>query len=145
MSFEILSPWPELIQGLHGTTNNGSIVMRAEVDNVSFLLTGDAEMPVERALIEKDVRNHLDVDVLKVGHHGSKTSTSPEFLNATTPNLAAISVGANNSYGHPTQQVLNLLRSIPIVRTDKSGSIRLTYANQGWLLSCTQKPCISNE
>lgn len=141
MTFSVLAPWPELIDSLHGTTNDGSIVMRADYGDMSFLLTGDAEVPEELGMIARDTKGLLHVDVLKVGHHGSKSSTSLPFLQAVRPKLAAISVGAKNTYGHPTQQTLDRLAGITTLRTDQLGSIRLTRVDDEWLLSCSRKSC----
>ena len=142
LTFSVLAAWPELVASLHGETNDGSIVMRADYGDLSVLLTGDAELMEERALVAADTDGKLRVDVLKVGHHGSKGSTSAAFLDAVRPKLAAISVGANNSYGHPTARTLGRLAGITTLRTDQLGSIRLTRANGEWLLSCSQKSCI---
>ncbi len=142
LKFSMLAPWPDLIAGLHGETNDGSIVMRADFDDLSVLLTGDAEGPEEHGMMARDTKGELHVDVLKVGHHGSKSSTSASFLQAVKPKLAAISVGAHNSYGHPTQQTLGRLQGITTLRTDQLGSIRLTHLNHEWLLSCSLKSCI---
>jgi competence protein ComEC len=91
----------------------------------SFLFTGDASSKVELELIRS--ASDLDVDVLKVGHHGSRFSTSEEFLQATTPDIAVISVGVRNSYGHPTQDVLQRLQNFGIttLRTDQLGDVEL--------------------
>ena len=141
LTFSVLAPWPDLVASLHGETNDGSIVMRADYGDLSILLTGDAELMEERALLAQDTVGELRVDILKVGHHGSKGSTSEAFLDAVRPKLAAISVGANNSYGHPTSETLSRLAGITTLRTDQLGSIRLTRANGEWLLSCSQKSC----
>ncbi len=82
---------------------------------------GDAGIEVEEDLIEK--YNLKDIDVLKVGHHGSKTSSSEEFINKINPKYSIISVGTNNRYGHPNQEVLDNLGDSKIYRTDKDGSI----------------------
>lgn len=144
LSFHVLSPWPELIAALHGETNNGSVVMRADYGDLSVLLTGDAEFSTEQQLVAQDPGN-LQVDILKVGHHGSKGSSGAEFLKAVSPRLAAISVGKNNAYGHPTSETLARLTGMPVVRTDESGSVRLTAVNGKWLLSCTDKSCMKGE
>ncbi|MBI3251308.1 MAG: MBL fold metallo-hydrolase [Candidatus Andersenbacteria bacterium] len=143
--FSILAPWPELVAQLHGETNDGSIVMRADYGDLSVLLTGDAEFIEERALLTDEAGGKLKVDVLKVGHHGSKGSTSAAFLAAVRPKLAAISAGPNNSYGHPASETLGRLAGVATLRTDQLGSIRLTRANSEWLLSCSQKKCIKSE
>lgn len=106
-------------------TNDASIVMRLDYGETSFLFTGDATKFVEEELLE--FHELLDTDVLKVGHHGSSTSTSAAFVSAVSPDIAVISVGADNSYGHPTSEVLTTLENAGAViyRTDEDGTIRL--------------------
>ncbi len=70
-----------------------------------------------------------NIDVLKVGHHGSKTSSSKEFINVINPKYSIISVGKNNKYGHPNKEVLNILKDSKIYRTDKQGSIMFKIKN----------------
>ena len=91
---------------------------------MSFLLTGDAEGPEEDWLLAHDSLA-LASTVLKVGHHGSITSTTPAFLRAVHPRLALVSVGAGNSYGHPSAEVLRELAvaGVQALRTDRLGSI----------------------
>lgn len=104
--------------------NLASSVIRARYGNVSFLLTGDAEAPEEEWMLAHDSLA-LAATVLKVGHHGSITSTTPAFLRAVHPRLALISVGAGNSYGHPGAEVLRELAAagVQTLRTDRSGTI----------------------
>jgi competence protein ComEC len=106
-----------------GDANNGSVVARLDYGQNSFLFTGDIETTAERQILESG--ENIDVDVLKISHHGSKYSSSEDFLDATSPETAVISVGANNSYGHPTEAVLDALkaRSVEILRTDVNGDI----------------------
>ena len=103
--------------------NNSSIVMRIVYGETSFLFTGDAEREVEQAILNSGVT--LKSDVLKVGHHGSETSTSYAFLREIMPQYAVISVGKDNSYGHPTDAVLSRLRDAEVTtfRTDMQGDI----------------------
>ena len=82
---------------------------------------GDAGMQEEAALVNSG--EDVDIDVLKVSHHGSKTSTSQLFLEKTTPALAVVSVGAKNKYGHPHRDTLARLASVPLYRTDTQGRI----------------------
>jgi competence protein ComEC len=91
---------------------------------VRFLLVGDAEKPEEDWLLNR-YGSDLRADVLKVGHHGSSTSTSEAFLAAVHPELAVISVGARNMYGHPSIDVLGALTrsGVAVLRTDKAGTI----------------------
>ncbi|MFA6193317.1 MAG: ComEC/Rec2 family competence protein [Parcubacteria group bacterium] len=106
-----------------GDANNKSVVARLDWGNNSFLFTGDIESPAEREILASG--ENVDVDFLKIAHHGSKYSSSDEFLDATSPGAAIISVAAKNSYGHPTEAVLNSLKSrnIEILRTDEKGDI----------------------
>ena len=99
------------------------VVARLVYGNNSFLLTGDMEDNLENYLL--GFGGSLRSDVLKVGHHGSKTSTSENFLGAIRPSLAVISVGKNNKYGHPHKEVTNRLAKfeIPTLRTDEKGTI----------------------
>ena len=104
--------------------NLASSVIRARYGNVSFLFTGDAEAPEEEWMLAHDSLA-LAATVLKVGHHGSITSTTPAFLRAVHPRLALISVGAGNSYGHPGAEVLRELAAagVQTLRTDRLGTI----------------------
>ena len=104
-------------------TNNTSIVLRLAYGETSFLFMADAETPVERELL--DAGTDLSATVLKVGHHGSGTSTSYRFLNEVMPAYAVISVGKDNSYGHPDETVLSRLEDAGarILRTDELGDI----------------------
>ncbi len=107
-------------------TNNSSIVLKVVYGETSFLFTGDAEYEVEETLLESGA--DLSATVLKVGHHGSDTSTSYRFLNEAMPQYAVISVGKKNSYGHPSETVLSRLQDADatILRTDELGDIVLT-------------------
>ena len=106
-----------------GEANNESIVARMDYGGNSFLFTGDIESPAENKILASG--ENIDVDVLKIAHHGSKYSTTGAFLDRVTPKDAVISVGKNNSYGHPTEAVLEALkeRNINILRTDEKGDI----------------------
>ena len=107
--------------------NDGSIIMQANVGGYSWLFTGDLEEAGEQQLLSKVSLSQIDV--LKVGHHGSSTSSSKEFLETIVPKLAIISVGENNRYGHPSEEVVNRYKElgISILRTDVYGTIRYTY------------------
>lgn len=104
-------------------SNDNSIVLKVSFGASSFLFTGDAERAEEQDLLNAGV--NLQSTVLKVGHHGSDTSTSYPFLRAVAPQYAVISVGAGNSYGHPTEAVLSRLRDAGVTtfRTDMQGEI----------------------
>jgi competence protein ComEC len=104
--------------------NEGSVVALVQYGAVRFLLVGDAEGGEERWLLRHDSAD-LHADVLKVGHHGSRTSTTAPFLAAVHPRVAVISVGAGNSYGHPSPSVLHALadEGAVVLRTDREGSV----------------------
>jgi len=112
--------------------NTLSVVNILRYENISFLLTGDLDIKGERALIERGLIE--DVDVLKVGHHGSKTSTSDEFLSMALPEFSIISVGENNNYRHPSPQVLTKLDDFgsKVLRTDQSGDIVVVTDGQSY-------------
>ena len=101
--------------------NNTSIILKVTHGNKSFLFTGDAEREEEQTLLDKNIK----ADVLKVGHHGSDTSTSYVFLREVMPEYAVISCGKGNQYGHPTEEVLSRLRDadVKVYRTDLQGDI----------------------
>ena len=105
-------------------TNTGSIVARLSYGDESFLLTGDSPQGIEKYLVAKE-GGSLHATVLKLGHHGSKTSSSREFLSAANPDEAVISAGFKNKYGHPHKEVLDLLTElkIPSVSTITHGTI----------------------
>ena len=105
----------------YGNENDNSSVIYTELNNYKFLFMGDAGVEVEEDLIKK--YNLKDIDILKVGHHGSKTSSSEKFINEINPKYSIISVGKNNRYGHPNKEVLNNLDSSKVYRTDQDGSI----------------------
>lgn len=109
--------------GYYSDPNNMSIVLRIEYGNTSFLFAGDAEVDSERDIL--DTGATLNSTVLKVGHHGSDTSTSYRWLRETAPQYAVISVGEDNSYGHPTEQTLSRLSDadVTLFRTDLQGHI----------------------
>ena len=111
----------------YGNENDNSSVIYTELNNHKFLFMGDAGIEVEEDLIEK--YNLQDIDVLKVGHHGSKTSSSKDFINEIKPKYSIISVGKNNRYGHPNKEVLNNLEDSKIYKTDQDGSIIFKIKN----------------
>ena len=132
---EILYPF-EILEGKEfKNTNDTSIVAKLVFGEISFLFTGDAGKSVENELIgEYSLSNWpefaiLDSDVLKVGHHGSKTSTGDEFVQQVSPKIAVISAGKGNPYGHPHQEVLEVLEKygIKILRTDLDGDIKIFF------------------
>lgn len=106
--------------------NNDSVVIRLVYKDFEVLFTGDTEKKGELVILNQN--KNISADVLKVGHHGSKTSTTASFLNAINPQVAVIEVGAKNRYGHPTKEVLDRLDNsgIKYYRTDTDGGIKIS-------------------
>lgn len=109
----------------HVPSNDGSIVMKLTYGEDSFILTGDAPTETEAKILSRDSKT-IRAQVLKLGHHGSRTSTSPLFLQAIHPTYAIVSAGVNNRYGHPHQEVIDMVKKFgaTIFTTQKSGTIR---------------------
>ncbi len=114
---DAVGPVPE------GDINNGSVVLELAFGEFSALMTGDAEAPVEAALVSRG--GLPPVDVLKVGHHGSHSSSTPAFLAAVDPAIAVISAGKDNEYGHPAPETLAALAGRTILRTDRDGDVEI--------------------
>jgi competence protein ComEC len=126
---EVLSPSDSLREA-GPEANEASVVLLARYGSFETLLTGDAYRPLERALA---ARLPVGIEVLKVGHHGSDTSTDPALLDAIRPSVALVSAGRGNRYGHPTAGVLESLRSrdIDIWRTDRDGTVTVVGRRDG--------------
>ena len=107
--------------------NDNSSVIYTELNGYKFMFMGDASTTTEKEILNK--YNLPDIDVLKVGHHGSKTSSGKEFINEINPKYSVISVGKNNRYGHPNKEVLDNLNDSKVYRTDQDGSIMLKIKN----------------
>lgn len=105
----------------YNNENDNSNVIYTELNNYKFLFMGDASTTTEKEMLNK--YNLFNIDVLKVGHHGSKTSSGKEFISMINPKNAVISVGKNNRYGHPNKEILDNLNCSKIYRTDQDGSI----------------------
>ena len=123
--FQILHPVEKDLSGLD--LNNSSIVIKLTYKDFSAIFTGDAEEETEKILLSKYSKKQLKSDLLKVGHHGSKTSSSQSFLNAVSPKIAFISLGSGNKYNHPHKETLLRLQNIgaKVYRTDIDGTITL--------------------
>jgi len=123
VAVQVLSPCPSYRPGVGA--NDNSFVIRLVFGARAFLFTGDAEHEAEQALLERGVP--LAADFLKAGHHGSRTSSSPEFLDAVKPSVASMSTGIRNRFGHPHAATLEKLkqRGILALRTDRYGGIRI--------------------
>ena len=112
---------------LYDNENDNSIVLYTSINGLKLLFMGDAGVDAEASLI--DIYNISNIDILKVGHHGSNTSTSLEFINYINPKYSIISVGRNNRYNHPKDEVLDILKYTNIYRTDKDGSVVFKIKN----------------
>ena len=111
----------------YDSENDNSNVIYTELNGYKFMFMGDAGVDKEKDILDK--YNLSNIDVLKVGHHGSKTSSSKEFIDEINPKYSIISVGKNNRYGHPNKEVLNNLEDSKIYRTDQDGSIMFKIKN----------------
>lgn len=132
--------WPEIAPEEVGPSpkNNDSLVLRLKFGDRTVMLPGDAEKQAEKEILEENNETILGADVLKVGHHGSKNSTTPEFLAAAHPRVAVISVGEDNSYGHPNPELLERLESagLRILRTDRDGAVHFLTDGKRLEISC---------
>ncbi len=145
-----------LIEVLHpveltGNLNESSICVRVTFGQVSVVLTGDAEAASERAMIQRG--HNLSAQILRLGHHGSETSSTREFLEAVRPEVAIYSAGEGNSYGHPHDVVLQRLArmGIPVLGTDRHGTIhvqtdgttyQVTSERGSWMASAPDQPVL---
>jgi len=121
LKFTVLNPGKPLFSD----ANNNSIVLSLSYGDVDFLFTGDAEREAEGAMIVQSVVSVPDVEILKVGHHGSRTASSPQFLNTVKPEVAIYMCGVGNTYGHPHQETIIALNNIgaKVYGTDVNGTI----------------------
>ncbi len=106
-------------------TNDASVVGRLSYGDISIMLSGDATVKTEKIILSENKKENLQSGILKVGHHGSRTSSSREFVGAVSPRYAFISDGKNNKYGHPHKETLDTLAMLgaKVLRTDLSGTI----------------------
>jgi len=128
---QVLNPQPGVRRGV----NDRSLVLLATFNDRRFLLTGDIEAAAERRLLKAHPEALRDVDVLKIAHHGSRTSSTAEWLDHIQPSLALVSAGVDNRYGHPSPLVMKRLavRGIPSLRTDLQGLVRVRVERAGVL------------
>lgn len=126
--FQILAPIADA--DYSSGENDGSLVISARIGGLTWLFPGDIEEIGEEMLLIK--KTDLKADILKIAHHGSKTSTTEDFLHAVDPSVAIISAGKNNSYGHPNKGVLERLhaKNITVWRTDVNGTISFKYSQK---------------
>ena len=132
--------WPEIPpEGVAPSAkNNDSLVLRLRYGNQSMLLPGDAEKESERAILSENSADSMRAQVLKVGHHGSKNSTTPEFLAAVQPQVGIISAGEDNPYGHPSPELLERLANanVRILRTDRDGAVHILTEGARLEITC---------
>lgn len=135
IAFRILAP----NKASYSATNNYSVVVRLTYGNKTFMLTGDAESESESEILAKYPVSELRADFLKVGHHGSSTSTSTAFLTAVSPSIASISCGEDNKYNHPHRETIEKLQgaNIKVYRTDLLGTI--VFVCDGNTISVVEK------
>ena len=138
--FDIL--WPQEEQISDNPLNNNSNVAKLQYFEFSMLFTGDIEKIAEQQILEVTTSEYLRADILKVAHHGSKTSSLDEFIKEVKPKIALIGVGKNNNFGHPADEVIDRFQSIKteIYRTDKMGEIVLEVNKKG---ICKVNNCIN--
>jgi competence protein ComEC len=132
--------WPETssTEPAPAAKNNDSLVLRLHFGNRTILLPGDAEKEAEHQMLAESDATALHADVLKVGHHGSKNSTTEDFLAAVRPQVAIISAGEDNPYGHPNQELLQRLEAVGVrvLRTDRDGAIHVLTDGRTLEISC---------
>ena len=107
--------------------NDNSNVIYTELNDYKFLFMGDAGIDKEKDILKK--YNLKNIDFFKVGHHGSNTSSSEEFINSINPKYSLISVGKNNRYGHPKKSVLDILKNSKVYRTEQDGGVMFKIKN----------------
>lgn len=120
--------------------NDASIITKITYGKTDLLFMGDAETHSEELLLRKYIMGELRADIIKLGHHGSNTSSSPEFLRAVSPDVAIISCGLDNKYGHPHSETLDTLedQKIQYYRTDMQGSVICTITPDGYTFKTTK-------
>lgn len=114
-------------------TNEASIIGRFEHNNRSMLFMGDAPKSIELYLLET-IPDLLTADILKIGHHGSNTSSDPLFIDMLKPGIAIVSAGKDNQYGHPTKEIVDMLKNkhIPLFSTITTGTIHAMVGDNSW-------------
>ena len=119
--------------------NNNSLVFKLVYKDFSIMFTGDIEEEAEKAILEQYSNNinKLQANVLKIAHHGSKTSTTEDFLKTVSPKIALIGVGKNNNFGHPNEQVIERLKEngVKVYRTDTDGEISIVVNRNGEIVN----------
>lgn len=137
--------WPEDSPGTLSSAakNDDSLVLKLQYEGRGVMLPGDAEKAAEHEILAGTGADELRAEVLKIGHHGSKNSTTPEFLSAVRPRLAVISVGEDNPYGHPNPELMERLASagVRVLRTDRDGAVHILMDRNSLEVRCFV-PCL---
>ena len=132
--------WPEISpeEAAASAKNNDSLVLRLRYGSTTILLPGDAEKQAEREILSGNSSEAMRSNVLKIGHHGSKNSTTPEFLAAVQPQVGIISAGEDNPYGHPSPELLERLEKagVRILRADTNGAVHVLMDGARLEISC---------
>lgn len=119
--------------------NNNSLILKLTYKSFSIMFTGDIEEVAEKGIVEQysDNINKLQATILKIAHHGSKTSTTEDFLKTVSPKIALIGVGKNNKFGHPNEQVIERLKAnkVKIYRTDEDGETNIVVNRNGEIVN----------
>ena len=142
LEFEIIWPDNKNIVS-ENILNNNALVMKLNYKKFSMLFTGDIEEEAERKILESTNKKKIKCDILKVAHHGSKTSSTEEFLDLANPKIALIGVGKNNTFGHPNESIIERIekKNIKIYRTDLDGeiTIKINCINLATIVNTTKK------
>lgn len=125
--------WPSNKKIEENVLNNNALVFKMTYNNFSMLFTGDIEKIAEEEILKEINLELLKANILKVAHHGSKTSTTQEFLSNVKPQIALIGVGKNNNFGHPNEEVIERLENnnVKIYRTDEDSEIKIEVNSKG--------------
>lgn len=136
MTLKVLAPEKPFINGSDSDLNNNSIVLKLVYGDFSMLLTGDAEVESEERML-KHFGPQLKSRILKSGHHGSHSSSSPAFLKAVAPEAVVISVGANNDYHHPHPSIMKRYNDnkLTVLRTDQNGTVTITSDGKSYKIA----------
>jgi competence protein ComEC len=143
---KFLWPEPSSAAPSDAARNDDSLVLRLRYKDRALMLPGDAEKEAEREMLSENAEDELQAEVLKIGHHGSKNSTTAEFLAAVKPRVAVISVGEDNPYGHPNAELLERLANagVRVLRTDRDGAVHILMGSKSLEVRCFV-PCLPVE
>lgn len=136
--FDVL--WPNNSERIEeNSINNNALVCKLNFKKFNMLFTGDIEEEAERKILALVPENLIKAQVLKVGHHGSKSSSTEEFIKMVNPKIALIGVGENNKYGHPDNEVIERFKKMKcdVYRTDEVGEINLSINSDGKIKKCS--------